>query len=508
MTDKTVDATATPGHAADPGPSHAGSSVRWSIVAVVGRQLAQMVCALVLARILGPESYGVISMATVYVTLTTLLLDQGLAVALVQRRELSDRLPGTIATANIVSAAVLAVVTVCVAPLVATFFHAPALTGLLQVLGLGLLLKGAAVAPRAMLQRRLAFKPIAFADLGGGVVGAIAGITTALIGFNQWAMAWQVIATDLVMTTMLLLAARMGRLHFSWTELRSVLPFSLRIFGGGGLAYCSRNADNILVGRFLGVEALSLYSMAYRILVIPVQMVGQTVNRVSFPMLARLIAHPRRFADQVLRTFELLAFAAVPSMCLVAVSAPELIELVLGRAWLGAAPLLTVLAVAGARETIFSLPHSVMRAKGAGHWLLRYEFLATAAQLTGIVVGLRFGAVGVAVGYAAAGFAVSPALLRIQSRLAEVSVRAQLGRLLAPLHATAWGVAAYLAVGALVEPLVLHLIVGAGLYLLVGGVVLRFCHPRALRRTIGAVAAIVNLRRPIRGTPEYVAPKS
>src|SRR4051794_16109228 len=110
------------------GRGNGSSSVRWSMAAVIGRQVSQMICALVLARLLGPETYGVISAATVYVTFTTLLLDQGLAAAIVQRPRLTRLTPGAVATANLLCGLVLAAVTVLTAPLVAAFFRAPDLT--------------------------------------------------------------------------------------------------------------------------------------------------------------------------------------------------------------------------------------------------------------------------------------------------------------------------------------------------------------------------------------------
>ena len=79
-------------------------------------------------------------------------------------------------------------------------------------------------------------------------------------------------------------------------------------------------------------------------------------------------------------------------------------------------PVLTVLAIAGARETVCSVIGSLMRAKGAGTLIFRYEWLATGTQLAGIVIGLQFGMLGVAVGVTVAGFALMPVLLAIQRR--------------------------------------------------------------------------------------------
>ena len=469
----------------------ASSSVRWSAAAVIGRQFPQMVAALVLARVLGPETYGVISAATVYVTFSTLLLDQGLAAALVQLPNPGRRLAGAVASVNILAAVILGGLTAALSSYVAEFFRAPALAPLLTVLGAGLLLKGLAITPRAMLQRELRFSSIGRADIAGGVTGSVAGIIAALTGSGIWSMAWMVLSTDLVIAIMMLFAAKgtaTPNLHLR--ELREILPFSLRIFGSNALAFLSRNTDNILVGRFLGVGALSLYSLSYRVLVVPVQMIGQTVNRVVFPLFARLQDRVDLVAKGLLRAMDVLALAAIAPMVLVSVAAPELLGLVLGPAWGPAAPILTVLAIAGAKETVFYVTGPLMRARGEGKLIIRYEVLATVVQVGGIVVGLYGGVLGVAWGWTIAGFALMPVQLLIQRRLCGVRLGEQLGRILPHAHAGAWGAGAYLAVRLAGAGQLWTLLGGSLAYALVVLAVLRFVHRKAFTRSLAAAVEI------------------
>jgi len=480
-------------HSGPPTRRLAMSSVRWSILSVLGRQIPQMLAALILARILGPETYGVISAATVYITFTTLLLDQGLAVALVQRPALDSRLPGAVASANLLSALLLGGVTIACSGLIADFFTAPALQPLLVVLGAGLVLKGAAITPRAMLQRALRFRDIGFADIAGGILGAAAGVGAALAGSGVWSMAWMVLTTDTIVAVVASVRARAGWPNLHFRVLGEILPFSLRIFGSNAMAFLSRNLDNILVGRFLGVAALSVYAMSYRVLVVPVQFIGQTVTRVVFPLFSRVADQRERLASGLLTATELLAFATVPAMVGVSVAAPELVGLVLGPEWVGAIPILSVLAIAGARETIFYITNPLMRAMGAGSLIIRYEVLATVVQLSGIVIGLQFGAFGVAVGVTTAGFVLSPVLLAIQRHFTGVTVRAQLGRMLPPVHASLWAALAYLGVRWWLGSPLPVLGVGIVAYLAVALAVLFGVHRAASRRVLQAA---VDLFRP------------
>ena len=179
-------------------------------------------------------------------------------------------------------------------------------------------------------------------------------------------------------------------------------------------------------------------------------------------------------------------------MVLVSVAAPELVHVVLGPEWRATVPVLTVLALAGARETVCSVAGSVMRAKGAGTLIFRYEWLATGTQLAGIVVGLQFGIIGVAVGVTVAGFALMPVLLAIQRRLAGVSIRSQLGRLLPPVHAAAWGALAYLGLRLLLgDSALVILLTGAFSYALVVMVVLWLAHRSALVRVLQTAREVI-----------------
>ncbi|GIG38659.1 lipopolysaccharide biosynthesis protein [Cellulomonas phragmiteti] len=450
--------------------------MRWNTLAVVGKQVFLFGSSIVLARLLGPETYGVVGAAMIYVTFTMLLLDQGLAAALVQRPELSRWAPGVVATANLASAVLLGVVTWLVAPAVADFFHDDRLAPVLQLLGAALWLKALAIVPRAMQQRALTFRSIALADVAGACAGAAAGVAAALAGAGPAAVVAMVVATDLVAAVVLLRAERGPAPNLRLGELRELLPFGARVMATNGIAYFSRNIDNILVGRVLGLSALSYYGMAYRVLVIPVQLIGQTVSRVMFPVLSRVADRRDLLADHLLRTTQLLAFVAVPLMGLAAAGAHELVEVVLGASWLPSASLLTVLAVAGARETVMYISGPLMKATGRVKLLVRYELLATVLQVGGIVVGLRWGILGVALGYTLAGFALTPVLLLVQRHLTGVSGAQQLRAILPPVHAALWGAAAYVLVTRVLDGPLLVLLVGAACYVAVAAGVLLAVH--------------------------------
>lgn len=428
-------------------PSFEGTTavqgIRWSLSAVLARQVFQILSALVLARILGPSSYGVISAASIYIAFVSLLLDQGLSAALIQKPSLTRPMPGAASTLNLIMSAAISIATWFAAPTLASFFNAPELTTVLQLIALGLPLKAMAIAPRSMLARHLRFVGVAWADIVGAVLGAAAGILAAALGADYFAIVFQVLTTDLLVGVIVLAVGRGPAPNLHLLSLRPLFVFSINVLATNFLAYFSRNIDNILVGRYLGITSLSLYGMAYRVLVVPVQLLGQTVNRVMFPAFSRMAHDKALVASNVLKSTRILAFAVIPMMSLVAVAAPQLVLVVLGDAWMPAAPLITVLAIGGARETLFYITPTLMKGMGHAKLNLGYEIFAGLVQVGGIVIGLQFGILGVAIGLTAAGFALSPVLLIIQSRLCGIRIRSHLAALLPAVHASIWGAAAY-----------------------------------------------------------------
>lgn len=493
----TAGSAVDPAHGMDGGfvKSTAVQGVRWSLLAVVGRQGLQIAGALVLARILGPESYGIISVASIYVVLVTLLLDQGLSAALVQRPELPRHAPGATVTLNLVTAVLLGALTWITAPALADFFSVPELILVLQILAVALPAKALGVVPRAMLGRAMKFRGMAISDLAGAAAGTVGAVSAALLGAGYFAVVYQVIATDIIAGAVLLIAAKGPAPNLRLHEVQPLLRFSLGVFGVNALAYFSRNIDNILVGRLLGVTALSLYGMAYRVLAVPVMLFGQTVNRVMFPVFSRTSSDKELVSGNLLKSMQVLSMLVVPVMVFTACASPLLVEIVLGDAWKEAAPLLSILALAGARETIFFIAPSLMRGMGKAGLNLKYEVLATVAQVGGIVIGLQFGLIWVAVGYACGGFLLTPVLLVIQSRLCGASVRDQLATIWPSVHCSIWAAAAYVATGFFGMTGVVQLVMGFAAFITMGALILGLFHRQRTRIFLSRLGTLTNLRR-------------
>ena len=459
------------------------SGLRWSGVSVVGRETARIVFTILLARLVGPEAFGIVAEAIVYIAIVGLLLDQGFSSALIQRPRVEPDMPGAVVSVNLAVGAVLMLLTIAVASGWAAFMGTPELTLVLTFLAPTLLLRSACVTPRAMLLRNMSFRTIAAVDVTAAVAGGALGVAVALLGASYWALVVQIVTTDVVMLLMLLLAGVGIRPNRRFGRLREIMAFSWRAFTAGLLINSvSRNIDNLLVGKFQGTEALAFYGLAYRLLLLPVQLLSMTVGGVLFPAFSRSAKDLSHIRSELTRATRTLAALVLPAMALVAAAAPQLVAILFGAAWDPAVPIVQVLAIVGAVQAIYH-PSTTPLVLGLGHAALnlRYALLTTAVSTAGIVAGVPFGPLAVAVGYATATALLVPVEWIIRRRLLAIPLREQARTLVPGAHAALWVAAAYVLVSVTVAG---HdfLVLGLGTVVAVGVglVVLRLAHPSQL----------------------------
>jgi O-antigen/teichoic acid export membrane protein len=435
------------------GETALSSGLRWSGVSVVGREAARIVFTIMLARLVGPEAFGIVAQAAVYIGIVGLLLDQGFSSALIQRRRVERHMPGAVVSVNLAVGAALMLLTVAVASAWADFMNTPELTLVLTLLAPSLLIRAASVTPRAVLLRQMRFRTIAIADVTAAVGGGALGVAVALRGGSYWALVAQTLTTDVLVLLVLILAGAGIRPNLHLRYVRKIAGFSGRAFAAGVLLNSiSRNIDNLLVGKFQGPEALAFYGLAYRLLLLPVQLLTITVGGVLFPAFSRRAHDLTAIRSQLTRATRTLAALVLPGMALVAAAAPQLVVTLFGQDWEPAIPIVQVLAMAGAVQAIYR-PSTTPLVLGLGHAALnlRYAVLTTAVLTAGIVVGLPFGPLGVAVGYACAVAALVPVEWIIRRRLLALALSTQARSLVPGAHVAAWAAGTYTLVAVSLE---------------------------------------------------------
>ncbi|MDE3165511.1 MAG: lipopolysaccharide biosynthesis protein, partial [Acidobacteriota bacterium] len=238
----------------------------WTAVANIARQVLSIAGVAVLARRLGPGAYGVMGMAATATSLLTNFRDLGTAAAVIQRPRISADLLSSLFWVNLGVGGLLTLVTVLVSGPVSSFFHTPELAAILAVLSFSFLVQSASTVHNALLNREMRLKAAAMVDIASAVAGYAIAIPMALRGFGVWSLVAANLASPLVSTLMYwAVSGWLPSLRFKGAEIRGVAGFSLNLCGFGLVNYFARNADNVIVGRYLGSGPLGNYQMAYNL---------------------------------------------------------------------------------------------------------------------------------------------------------------------------------------------------------------------------------------------------
>ncbi len=228
----------------------------------------------------------------------------------------------------------------------------------------------------------------------------------------------QTLMRDLVFTV--IVVKIVGRPFLAWTRkaLRAILGFSSRVFGSQSLSFVSQNADNTLVAWRLGATALANYALSYRVLMLPVQILGQTANRLVFPIFSRLNDEPRKQARYFLTATTSLALGRDAGRWCSSRS-PHRWVFRSSSVRNGTRPIvpMQVLAIASILRAVVTVSGGVMLARGRADWALRWAIVTTAFLLAGFVVGLHWGINGVAWSYLLVGFPLAIIQILLVRRL-------------------------------------------------------------------------------------------
>jgi PST family polysaccharide transporter len=298
-------------------------------------------------------------------------------------------------------------------------------------------------------------------DLGSVAVGGVAAIAAAVAGVGYWSLAVQALVTAGCST--IAISLWMGwrpRLALDRQAARELWKFGAGQTGFTAINYWARNADDILIGRFVGPFELGLYSRAYQLMRLPLTQVSQVVGQVMFPVMARMQDDHQRVRRVYLDAVSAIALVAFPLMTGIAAASPELVPAVLGPRWSGAVVLLQILAVAGVPQSVGLTVGWIYQSQGRTDVMLRWGLGASALALLAFAIGVRWGAVGVASAYALQSVVLVVFSFRSAGRLIGLGVTPILRVVATPLVASVGMAVIVRTVGELGRGLVGDLVLG------------------------------------------------
>jgi PST family polysaccharide transporter len=370
----------------------------------MGSQAIQFLSTLILVRLLSPSDFGLMSMSMLVILFVILFKDMGTGAAVIRDNTLSEEALSSIYWLNVILGLFATLLVYFISPWIAGFFHEPEVTPVLKFLSFTFLISGFSYIQKSLLERDLAFSKLAKLETAAVLIGSIVGITMAILGYGVWSLVFQSLAVILLTTILLwIFSSWKPKLIFRWNEIQVIRKFSLNLSGFNLFNYFARNADDILIARYLGAQELGYYNLAYRLLLYPLRTISGVVNRVMFPVYSQIQDDHARFRQAYLKVLAAIALITFPLMLGLMVLAKPFVLTVFGTPWEPMIVLLVILAPLGMVQSIGTTVGSIYQAKGRTDWMLRWGFVSGTIVIISFVIGLNWGTIGVAMAYAIVG---------------------------------------------------------------------------------------------------------
>jgi len=373
------------------------SGIAWTVAFRWIAQVISWVATLYVARILVPGDYGLVAMATVPIGFARLVEDMGLDAIIIQDRKLSSEQLASLAGSMLGLGVLLTGAFLALAPAIASYFREPAVAAIVAVLSVTFIFDAMQVLPRALLQRDLRFRTLAWLHGLQVTVAALVVAGAATLKLGHWSLVLNSLISGAVITATLyaLRPFRVGWPH-KLGQIAGSLMSGWRMLVSRGAWYGYSSLDSALIGRVLGKDALGIFGFAMTFASLPVTEVSSMVSKVVPGVFSSVQESPRLLRRYFLLLTEAVSYITLPMSVGLALTAEDFVLLALGPKWVDVILPLQILCLYMAFNACQMLISHVLLWTGhfrANMWL---NILTLVVLPVGFYVGLHWGVAGVA----------------------------------------------------------------------------------------------------------------
>ncbi len=377
-----------------------GSAVRGGVAIVAARlgiQFIRLALTAVLARILSPEDYGLVSVVLAVSGLGMILQDLGLSASTIQREKISAQQISVLFWLNATLGLLIASIGVFCSPLIAGFFARPEIESIAMALFAGMLIPSLSVQHRALLQRQMRFTEQSIISVSAIVLAGASAIGVALNDGGPWALVALIIVNDLVTMVLSWRASGFVPGPYRWDP----ESYSMVRFGGGFLmfrlmGYLAQNLHVVLLGRMTGVAAAGLFTRAQSTANLLLGYTNEPAGKIAMAALPKHNNAPEAFAHFYSRCLAVMMFTGAPIACFTWMFAGDLIRILMGPQWDTAAALLSVLAIGMAVQPALNSTGWIYLARAEIRNMVLWGLIGWGVMIGAALFGLLWGIYGVA----------------------------------------------------------------------------------------------------------------
>lgn len=420
----------------------------WSYGERIMAQLVSLIVSIVLARLLDPENYGVISIVMIFITFCDAIVTGGFGNAIVQKKDADELDVNTMLCCSVATSILLYIIIFCAAPYIASFYNMPIIRPILRVLGVRLLISGVNSIQRAWIQKRMLFKRFFISTSFGTIISAVVGISMAYMGKGAWALVGQYLTNSFIDTTVLLITNDWKpRLQFSWKSAKEMLSYGWKVLVTTVVYTIEGDLRSLIIGKKFGSADLAYYDQGKKFPNLLVTNINTSISNVMFPVLSENQNDPTRLKQLCRRAVRIGIYLLSPLLIGLIGVADTFVIAILSEKWASCIPFLRILTLVFLVRPFTTTCQQSILSVGRSDITLKIEIIVNA-----VAIGILFysvfileSVIGIAIGTLIAELVSMGMFMYYENKIIRYSYKEQLQDLLPSLGlATVMGVIVYI----------------------------------------------------------------
>lgn len=364
----------------------------WSLLQNVGGRGVTFVVTLVLARLLTPKEFGLIGMLLIIIQVSQALINGGFNQALIQKKDSDEEDYSSVFYINLVASVLLYVILYFAAPAIAAFYDQPVLTELTRVLSLVLVINAFSYVQESRLSKNMEFKKLMLINLPSTVIGGIASIVLAILGYGVWSIVALQLITRLAYTIQIWIYARWEPLlSFSRSKAATLFSFGSKLMVSTVIDTIYHNIYLVIIGKFFPLNSVGYYQNADNMVRYPAQTFTLALNKVAFPLFSSVQEDDKKLKEGYKRIIQQLLFWLCPAFILAGILAEPLFRIIFTEKWLPAVPYFRWLCIVGILYPVNMYNLNILNVKGRSDLYLKLGIIKKIIITMGIALAVPFG---------------------------------------------------------------------------------------------------------------------
>ncbi len=373
------------------------ASLIWKVLERFGVQGVQFVVQIVLARILEPDDFGVITLLTIFISLANVFVQTGFNTALIQKKEVDDVDYSSVFYVSMAVAGVLYAVLYFSAPLIAAFYGVPELVAILRVTSLTLFFGALNSIQGAVIARKMEFHKAFICGLCASVISGVVGIAMAYGGYGFWALVGQQLSNVIsVCAIMWFVVKWRPKLLFSLERVKNLLRFGWKLLASGLLNTLYTHLSGLIIGKKYSTESLAFYNRGQQFPSLLATNMDSAIQSVMLPAYSQHQDSPETVRAMMRRSIRLSTYLVFPLLFGLSAVAEPLVVLLLTEKWLPCVPYMQVLCLSFAFYPVHSTNLQAVNAMGHSEIFLKLELIKKLYGTVILLIAVQFGPMAMA----------------------------------------------------------------------------------------------------------------